>query len=657
MCLYVQHTEIKSFLSKYILFLFLKNRIDYKNFILVKNENLDNRKDTRYSFNNIFLLKNETTKKFKIVIFFYYRKKQLEKFIKANAIDNSFDIKFYYIGEHDYSRKKFIYDGITITIEPFDTETAHAINHLTIYTLFDEVKKNINNSLFKKIMSDYTEKNQPIKNREGKIYYKYKGSNGTYVQELIDGYFTYVSPTKFNDPFDCDLSLISLIYYFPISSSTFYKYCSIDYKFRYCKSYIYSPNLQYNVTKHNLSGSIIYNVIIIYIEHFEKEIAYAIKYLTEDILFDEVKEKMNDSTFKAIINDYFQLDQIITNILDHIFYKYRCSSAKYAQELFDEAKEMMNDYIQLNQIITTRLDQIYYKHRDSIAKYVQELFDVVNNKMTDFPFKEIRNNYIKLNQIITTRLDDVYYEHRDSIAKFLQELFYGYFSYVSPTKFNDPFDCDLSLISLIYYFPISSSTFYKYCSNNSIFKYCESYIGLHNLQYNISSDIEFKFVVFNYKDEFRVLCLTPIMDNIPMWGYYANSHDGVCVGHTLSDYISVTKNNYNGLIIYGDINYSPIRPKYIVFHYMLNNIYLIVQIIKNCFTKYIGWEEEKEFRILTSINGFSQNLINSTQGNDYINLKGTTAELYLGVNYTSNYVLPPFAKQLKKDIYKYKLNV
>ena len=419
MCLYVQHTEIKSFLSKYILFLFLKNSPDYENFILVKNENLDNRKDTRDSFNNIFLLKNETTKKFKIVIFFYYRKKQLEKFIKDNAIDNYFDINFYYIGEHGYSRKKFIYDGITITIEPFDTETAHAINHLTIYTLFDEVKENINNSLFKKIMSDYTEKNQPIKNREGKIYYKYKGSNGTYVQELIDGYFTYVSPTKF----------------------------------------------------------------------------------------------------------------------------------------------------------------------------------------------------------------------------------------------NDPFDCDLSLISLIYYFPISSSTFNKYCSNNSIFKYCESYIGLHNLQYNISSDIEFKFVVFNYKDEFRVLCLTPIMDNIPMWGYYANSHDGVCVGHTLSDYISVTKNNYNGLIIYGDINYSPIRPKYIVFHSMLNNIYLIIQIIKNCFTKYIGWKGEKEFRILTCINGFSKNLINSPQGNDYINLKGTTSELYLGVNYTYNHVLPPFAKQLKKDIYKYKLNV
>ena len=342
---------------------------------MVKNENLDNRKDTRYSFNNIFLLKNETTKKFKIVIFFHYRKKQLEKFIKDNAIDNSLEIAFYYIERETrryYGRNNIIYDGITISVEPFNTKVTNTINKLTIDTLFDEVEENINDSLFKQIMSDYTKQNQDIQNRKDNIYYKYKGSNGTYVQELIDGYFTYVSPRKFNDPFDCDLY-------------------------------------------------------------------------------------------------------------------------------------------------------------------------------------------------------------------------------------------------------ISSS---------------------------------------NCKDSLRVLCLTPVMNSITMWGYYANNHDGVCVGHTLDDYLSITIHNYSGLIIYGKINYKKTRPcPKCNGKFNPNNIYFIIKIIKNCFTKYIGWKEEKEFRILTCINGFEENLNYQIKGNDYINLKGTTAELYLGVNYTYNHVLPPFAKQLKKDMYKYKLNV
>ena len=79
--------------------------------------------------------------------------------------------------------------------------------------------------------------------------------------------------------------------------------------------------------------------------------------------------------------------------------------------------------------------------------------------------------------------------------------------------------------------------------------------------------------------------------DILMWGYYGESGNGVCVGHTFDDIISSTSSVYKGIILYGNIKYSNNRPK-INYYYrggLLRGIpfikylrMIVLQILFNC---------------------------------------------------------------------------
>lgn len=232
-------------------------------------------------------------------------------------------------------------------------------------------------------------------------------------------------------------------------------------------------------------------------------------------------------------------------------------------------------------------------------------------------FMHIMNKY-RFNDVANKKEDKIYYKYKGIEGCKVKEMIDGEFTYVNPIKFNDPFDCDFNIID--------------FGSNN-------------------------KKQVADLKSMFRVLSLTPIMDSILMWGYYANNHNGVAVGHTLNDYISSTNIKYNGLVIYGDIRYTDIRPKYKMdkrYLKFLTFIDFLNKVVDCCFTKFTDRKHEKEFRILTFESGFNKR---DFRDKNFMEIKGKTSSVYVGVNYTGGLKLPLNYKKLEKDNKIYKLNI
>lgn len=252
----------------------------------------------------------------------------------------------------------------------------------------------------------------------------------------------------------------------------------------------------------------------------------------------------------------------------------------------------------------------------------QNFLSIVNEYSHNQNFLNIMKGFSYDALTIKESVDTIYYKYKGSNGYRVQEMIDGEFTYVSPNCFNDPFDCDFEEISFI------------------------------------DGSIE----VVDKKDMFRVLCITPIMDNILMWGYYGNNHDGIVVGHRLSDYLNETTKVYKGLIIYGEVSYEKDRPNYK--HYRvfksLPFFVFLSDIIECCFTKFLNWQHEKEFRILTFLEGFNEfSMKDGISQNNFINIKGNTYSLYIGAKYssTNKFVLPSFSEQLEKDDKEYKLNV
>lgn len=214
-------------------------------------------------------------------------------------------------------------------------------------------------------------------------------------------------------------------------------------------------------------------------------------------------------------------------------------------------------------------------------------------------------------------LDKIYYKYKGTNGFGVAEMLKGQITFTNPSEFNDPFDCDFELIDHV------------------------SGKGISN------------------KDMFRVLSVTPIMDNILMWSYYGNNHNGICLGHTLSDYLGSLEDCYNGLVIYGDIIYSEKRPRYRYYKSYFDSIPFIgfLSKVKDCcFTKFYKWEHEKEFRILTFFDDFIEKYDPIDVAKNFVNIQGNVAEIYLGVNYNGKYKISHRYKKLTKDLVIYKLN-
>mgnify|MGYP001776545326 CR=1 FL=1 len=111
------------------------------------------------------------------------------------------------------------------------------------------------------------------------------------------------------------------------------------------------------------------------------------------------------------------------------------------------------------------------------------------------------------------------------------------------------------------------------------------------------------------------------------------------------------------MIIYGDITYTDIRPKYKIdkrYLKFLTFIDFLTKIVNCCFTKFTDWKHEKEFRILTFKAGFDERNFADI---NFIEITGVTTSVYIGVNYSASLVLPSHYDKLEKDKKIYKLNI
>lgn len=197
------------------------------------------------------------------------------------------------------------------------------------------------------------------------------------------------------------------------------------------------------------------------------------------------------------------------------------------------------------------------------------------------------------------------YFSKDTVSRNNHLVNDGRLSFSHPKFFNDPFDCNCSL------------------SNN-----------------------------IDMSEKFRVLCLTHQHDNILMWSYYSQSHQGYCFQLSYQNLIDEIKRiDVSGLCIYGKLNYNQKRPaqKSKVNYFSFTDLKFYIDAI---FTKYLEWKHEKEYRFV---------IISQQLTNDFVPVQVSIEKIYEGCLGDGNSVYNSGKEMLKttklsKDDIEYKLN-
>lgn len=144
------------------------------------------------------------------------------------------------------------------------------------------------------------------------------------------------------------------------------------------------------------------------------------------------------------------------------------------------------------------------------------------------------------------------YRSKESIDKNSHGVCNGTISFLPPSYMNDPFDC--------------------------------------NCVFRNNADMS------NY---FKLFCMAPTWKNILMWSYYADNHEGYCLGYRIEDILNELEKNPidNGIVVFGHVDYKQVRPNYVTatntFSFTQMNTYIQV-----AFTKFKKWEHENESRFV-----------------------------------------------------------
>lgn len=288
-------------------------------------------------------------------------------------------------------------------------------------------------------------------------------------------------------------------------------------------------------------------------------------------------------------------------------------------------------------------DYIYEDYFRKAILSPEELLGVIDEKyltMIDKYYIDSENLFVKNadyleNQTDLTELRKYFYneEKRFLLYKYISEATVknynknynhsvndGDLSFSHPDKFNDPFDCNCLL----------------------------SYGG-------------------DLMNRFRVLCMTPIYNNILMWSHYACEHKGYCYGYSFYDILNkIERLDTRGLCLIGFVNYKGTRPKQnsklAKFSYSDLKFY-----INATFTKFIDWQYEKEFRFVLIVdkdnidNAYrdvkDEDIPKDSQVASYITINCDILERYNGVKGDGHDIMtkngPKKVTKLIKDKQKY----
>lgn len=115
-----------------------------------------------------------------------------------------------------------------------------------------------------------------------------------------------------------------------------------------------------------------------------------------------------------------------------------------------------------------------------------------------------------------------------------------------------------------------------------------------------------KAVSDEVENKLGVLCLSKRRDSTLMWGHYANSHSGYCIGYDQDKLIEFIKDQFGNAASILDVDYVDEIPTW-DYGLMTDIKYLRETIDKRFSTKHSDWKYEDEIRII--VDQYSQNLL------------------------------------------------
>jgi Protein of unknown function (DUF2971) len=179
------------------------------------------------------------------------------------------------------------------------------------------------------------------------------------------------------------------------------------------------------------------------------------------------------------------------------------------------------------------------------------------------------------------------------------ELYFG-----APAEFNDPFDCNLKL----HMDDSTDAEWEAYCDDLMV---ANPSVGAAILPFKnnkgwnnnpaFAADIGNETQLAHYNDS-SVLCLAKTGKSIPMFSYYGDSHSGIAIEFSFSDFevpcgISLAASSgklYGGKVSCYDVEYPETFPE-LNYHRLRNTTDGLMRNL--IFTKSVEWSHEQEFRI------------------------------------------------------------
>lgn len=201
---------------------------------------------------------------------------------------------------------------------------------------------------------------------------------------------------------------------------------------------------------------------------------------------------------------------------------------------------------------------------------------------------------------------DILYKYRNWADDYHKKcLLNTEFYFSNSFAFNDPYDLNLPLIIT------GKPSFNVESMKQSLIEAgkkptAEILKGLSDYWNNSEfrgSDLEIKTVenmkleTLNMEQKLRVLCLSKKNNSILMWGHYANSHKGICIGLDRSIINNKLKKEYRSNYRLVDVQYIRELPK-ITWDELGNRKNVVALAQRRYSTKSQHWSYEDEIRIL-----------------------------------------------------------
>jgi len=168
----------------------------------------------------------------------------------------------------------------------------------------------------------------------------------------------------------------------------------------------------------------------------------------------------------------------------------------------------------------------------------------------------------------------------------LESLSESYLWFSNPSKFNDPFDCNIQMEARG-----NIKQFDEYLKRSLIFKSRDN-VNIEMKKWELFLDSKFEYRIQQSLEDFikkiGVCCFSFTHKDTLMWSYYADKHMGVCLSYNLTQVVSE--------------DMVPFRVRYKEEYPLINWVehsYQVDNVILTMGTKSKDWEHEKEFRVVS----------------------------------------------------------